>query len=84
MSVGGGNNGGSAPGHKHGRSLSIISLGTDAGDVGHERGASGPPPRRPARGHGRSASLQVIPGRGNAFSGLKSHCCTTDEELISM
>lgn len=84
VSVGGGNNGSSAPGHKHGRSLSIISLGTDAGDVGHERGVSGPPPRRPARGHGRSASLQVMPGKGNAFSGPKSHCCTTDGELISM
>ncbi|KAF2654092.1 Rgp1-domain-containing protein [Lophiostoma macrostomum CBS 122681] len=60
------NNGTVASGHKHGRSLSIFSVGTDAAtEVSHERPA---PPRRPARGHGRSASLQVVPGRPNQFS----------------
>ncbi|KAL1792801.1 hypothetical protein ACET3X_009308 [Alternaria dauci] len=50
---------------KHGRSVSIVSLGTDAGtDGSHERGI---PIRRPARGHGRSASLQVVPGRPNSY-----------------
>ncbi|RYN30242.1 hypothetical protein AA0115_g4986 [Alternaria tenuissima] len=50
---------------KHGRSVSIVSLGTDAGtEVSHERGI---PIRRPARGHGRSASLQVVPGRPNSY-----------------
>jgi hypothetical protein len=61
-SVAPGNNPG---GQTHGRSLSIISLGTDAAtEVSHERGI---PIRRPARGHGRSASLQVVPGRPNSY-----------------
>lgn len=64
---GGFNNGTTASSHKHGRSLSIISMGTDAtAEVRHSRAAS---PRRPTRGHGRSASLQVMPGRPNSFSG---------------
>jgi hypothetical protein len=50
---------------KHGRSVSIVSLGTDVGtEVSHDRGI---PIRRPARGHGRSASLQVVPGRPNSY-----------------
>ncbi|KAF2017371.1 Rgp1-domain-containing protein [Aaosphaeria arxii CBS 175.79] len=58
--------GGSAAGrHGHGRSLSIVSIGTDAAtEVSHDRRSSN---RRPARGHGRSASLQVVPGRPNHF-----------------
>lgn len=62
----GGFNSGGAANPAHGRSLSIISLGTDATEVSHERAA---PPRRPGRGHGRSASLQVVPGRPSTFSG---------------
>ncbi|KAF2257068.1 Rgp1-domain-containing protein [Trematosphaeria pertusa] len=60
--------GSATPGHKngHGRSLSIISLGTDAAtEVSHDRPASS---RRPMRAHGRSASLQVLPGRPSPFS----------------
>jgi hypothetical protein len=58
------NNNGSTPSrggkHAHGKSLSIVSLGTDAAtEVSQERAAL----RRPMRGHGRSASLQVMPGR---------------------
>ncbi|KAF2116953.1 Rgp1-domain-containing protein [Lophiotrema nucula] len=56
-------NGSTAGKATHGRSLSIISIGTDP--AGEERAA---PPRRPARGHGRSASLQVMPGRPGSFS----------------
>ncbi|KAJ4356102.1 Golgi membrane exchange factor (Ric1p-Rgp1p) subunit [Didymosphaeria variabile] len=62
------NNGSATPKHKHGhgKSLSIISLGTDAAtDISHERSASAA--RRPMRGHGRSASLQVVPGRPSPF-----------------
>lgn len=56
-------NGASGSAHKHGRSLSIISLGSaGTGDARSERGLP-PPSQRPARGHGRSASLQVLPGR---------------------
>ncbi|RPB27987.1 Rgp1-domain-containing protein [Terfezia boudieri ATCC MYA-4762] len=62
-------------GHKHKRSISIVSMSSDLGDSkeigprGHQRGASignlvgqgGPPSARDnaRRGHGRSASLQV-------------------------
>ncbi|KAH9875066.1 hypothetical protein J1614_004554 [Plenodomus biglobosus] len=50
---------------RHGRSLSIISLATNATtDGNHERGI---PIRRPPRGHARSASLQVVPGRPNSY-----------------
>ncbi|KAF1966272.1 Rgp1-domain-containing protein [Bimuria novae-zelandiae CBS 107.79] len=61
-------NGSATPTHRHahGKSLSIISLGTDPASEGtHERSASAA--RRPARGHGRSASLQVVPGRPSPF-----------------
>jgi RAB6A-GEF complex partner protein 2 len=48
---------------RHGRSLSIMSMGSfPIGDVNSERGGTAQT-RRPARGHGRSASLQVSPGR---------------------
>ncbi|KAK5132059.1 hypothetical protein LTR08_000396 [Meristemomyces frigidus] len=44
------------PAKSHGRSLSIMSLGSDAPSEGRA-----PTARRPARGHGRSASLQIAP-----------------------
>lgn len=62
--------GNNAGGQKHARSVSIVSLGTDAGtELSHDRGV---PIRRPARGHGRSASLQVVPGRPNSYPSMKS------------
>ncbi|PVI05840.1 Rgp1-domain-containing protein [Periconia macrospinosa] len=63
------NNGSTTPGarkHAHGRSLSILSIGTDTPTELSYEGTSSP--RRPARGHGRSASLQVIPGRPSPLS----------------
>jgi hypothetical protein len=55
-------NGGATP--THGKSLSIMSLGTDAAtEVSYDRSAT----KRPMRGHGRSASLQVTPGRPRPF-----------------
>ncbi|KAF9698644.1 hypothetical protein EKO04_003595 [Ascochyta lentis] len=57
-----GNNGRS---HKHGRSISIISLGTDAATGGSYNGST--TPTRPTRGHGRSASLQVVPNRPSSY-----------------
>jgi hypothetical protein len=64
---GGFNNGNSAPTHRHGRSLSIYSMGTDTATevVTHDRAA---PSRR--RGHGRAASLQVVPGRPGQFPSM--------------
>lgn len=60
----------STRGQSHGRSLSIISLGTEAAtEPGHDRGT---PARRPARGHARSASLQVVPGRPNSYPSTQS------------
>lgn len=51
----------------HGKSISIISLGTDvATEASNDRSAASAA-RRPARGHGRSASLQVVPGRPSPF-----------------
>ncbi|KAK7921164.1 hypothetical protein PG985_009186 [Apiospora marii] len=59
------------PGHVHKRSLSIVSLGSNAtveeqsqsnGSIGSN--GSKTSPQRPGRGHGRSASLQIS-SRGN-------------------
>jgi hypothetical protein len=56
--------------HAHQRSLSIMSLGKDGpAELSHDRTAS---PRRP-RGHGRSASLHVVPGRQSQFGGTWCH-----------
>jgi hypothetical protein len=62
-----------AGGHSHGRSLSIISLGTDAAtEVNREKSAT---PGRPMRGHARSGSLQIVPGRPNSYPGtVRGHC----------
>ena len=55
-------------GHKHGRSISIISLGTDAATGGSHNGSV--TPTRPTRGHGRSASMQVVPNRPSSYPGM--------------
>lgn len=61
----GSGNGAPANKHKHQRSLSIISLGAEtATEANHDRAS----PRR-LRGHARSASLQVVPGRPSQFGG---------------
>ncbi|KAF2130983.1 Rgp1-domain-containing protein [Dothidotthia symphoricarpi CBS 119687] len=54
--------GSSSARQRPGRSLSIISLGANAAPDASQPAPS-TTPRRPARGHGRSASLQVVPGR---------------------
>lgn len=53
-------------GHKHGRSISIISLGTDVATGGSYNGSV--TPTRPSRGHGRSASMQVL-NRPSSYPG---------------
>lgn len=59
--------GNNASGQAHGRSLSIISLGTDAAtDISRDRGAVS---TRPTRGHARSGSLQIVPGRPSSYPG---------------
>jgi hypothetical protein len=63
--------GNNTSGNGHGRSLSIISIGTDAAtETGLNRGAS---PRRPSRGHARSGSLQIVPGRPSSHPGRFGH-----------
>lgn len=71
------NNGSAIPAQKsgHGRSLSIMSIGTDATEASLDQTA---PSRRPTRGHGRSASLQVMPGRVAPFSGSGSSSDSPD------
>ena len=58
-------NGTPAHGHKHRRSVSIISLGTGLSverEGGHNQGSGQTlTARRPVRNHTRSASLQVLP-----------------------
>lgn len=52
------------PSHSHKRSVSILSIDSDAGP--EKTPASNPRPK-PARGHGRSASLQVRPRRNESY-----------------
>ena len=55
--------GGPPPGHKHKRSISILSIDSDG--TGEKTGGPSAPYSRPkpSRGHGRSASVQVPPRR---------------------
>ncbi|CZR52944.1 probable RGP1 Reduced growth phenotype protein [Phialocephala subalpina] len=61
-------------GHAHKRSISIISIGPS--DVGAEdvdsNGSTVERPRGPSRGHGRSASLQIVPRRNGVNGGPPS------------
>lgn len=72
-------NGSTTPVHKHGRSLSIMSIHSDAVSGTNTGSGVMAPPKRPPRGHGRSASLQVVSGRGgsmgapNSLSTLSAH-----------
>ncbi|KAK0386616.1 hypothetical protein NLU13_6451 [Sarocladium strictum] len=67
-------------GHDHKRSVSIVSIGSASTIDGHQRhesfGAPQPPPssaQRPSRGHGRSASLQIVPrGPNSPLTGPQS------------
>ncbi|KAI1817067.1 Rgp1-domain-containing protein [Poronia punctata] len=55
------------PGHAHKRSLSIVSIGSNAtvdDQIYGHSGSSQLKNQRPGRGHGRSASLQIVPRNG--------------------
>ncbi|RYP35765.1 hypothetical protein DL768_010970 [Monosporascus sp. mg162] len=58
-------------GHAHKRSLSIVSIGSNA--TAEDQSLNGSParPQRPGLGHGRSASLQISPRLGSS-GGLHS------------
>ncbi|KAJ3565602.1 hypothetical protein NPX13_g7445 [Xylaria arbuscula] len=61
------------PTHAHKRSLSIVSMGSNATieDHAYSNGIHAPP-QRPSRGHGRSASLQIVPRIGTTTNGPQS------------
>ncbi|KAL4933465.1 putative intracellular protein transport protein (Sat1) [Aspergillus undulatus] len=64
-------------GHKHKRSISILSIDSEGGNssVAGDKTPKTPSqlnPSRPVRGHGRSASLQVVPRRYEGYEGAKS------------
>ncbi|KAI3340325.1 Rgp1-domain-containing protein [Ustulina deusta] len=61
------------PGHAHKRSLSIVSMGSNA-TVDDQAYGNGTQTRsqRPARGHSRSASLQITPRLGTTTNGPQS------------
>lgn len=58
-------------GHKHKRSVSILSIDNEGGNGGNggdkTPASSSPFSRRPPRGHGRSASLQVPAKRSDSY-----------------
>ncbi|KAF9893720.1 hypothetical protein FE257_009889 [Aspergillus nanangensis] len=58
---------GSLPTHKHKRSVSILSIDSDINAESTPRTSSQFNRARPARGHGRSASMQVIPKRVEGY-----------------
>lgn len=78
-SHGNGNNGGNGPGngrgngHSHKRSLSIVSMGSAT--VSEPQTSTGSmKSQRPARGHARASSLQIVPRGGgvNSVNGPRS------------
>jgi len=73
-SWGGGASKASKDGNAHKRSVSIISIGASesALDEVASHGSLNEVPRRAARGHGRSASLQIVPRRNGLNGGPTS------------
>lgn len=61
----------SSNGHSHRRSVSIVSIGSVASVDSQATSNAGSTVSRPSRGHGRSASLQIV-SRGPVLSGPRS------------
>ncbi|KXX79993.1 Protein sat1 [Madurella mycetomatis] len=68
---GGGSGNGNGSGHGHKRSVSIVSIGSLNTVDDAQSNASSARPQRPARGHARASSLQILP-RGGMFNGPRS------------
>lgn len=72
----GSTNGGGATGHRNGhshkRSLSIVSMGTATLGNEQQSNASSGKPQRPARGHARASSLQIVSRGGSSANGPRS------------
>jgi hypothetical protein len=66
------NTNGRGRGHGHKKSLSIVSMGPAS--IGNEQYADtgSAKPQRPARGHARASSLQIVPRGGNSIAGPRS------------
>lgn len=58
-------------GHSHRRSVSIVSIGSVNSVDSHATSTAGSTASRPGRGHGRSASLQIV-SRGSSMAGPRS------------
>ncbi|KAI7788664.1 hypothetical protein LA080_008554 [Diaporthe eres] len=58
-------------GHSHRRSVSIVSIGSVNSVDSHATSNAGSTASRPSRGHGRSASLQIV-SRGSVMPGPRS------------
>ncbi|KAF4313220.1 Rgp1 [Botryosphaeria dothidea] len=76
-------NGSTTPVHKHGRSLSIMSIHSDAVSGTNTGSGAMAPPKRPPRGHGRSASLQVVSGRGGSMGAPNNRGEILGHDLMS-
>ncbi|KAE8131186.1 Rgp1-domain-containing protein [Aspergillus pseudotamarii] len=61
---------GPPPSHKHKRSISILSIDSEGGGDRTPKTSSPFNRSRPARGHGRSASLQVVPKRFEGYDDI--------------
>ncbi|KAB8235456.1 intracellular protein transport protein [Aspergillus alliaceus] len=61
---------GPPPSHKHKRSISILSIDSEGGGDRAPKTTSPFTRSRPARGHGRSASLQVVPKRFEGYDDI--------------
>lgn len=68
---GSGSGNGTRPGHGHKRSVSIVSIGSLNTVDDAQGNASSTRPQRPARGHVRASSLQILP-RGGLSNGPRS------------
>ncbi|KAK4135643.1 Rgp1-domain-containing protein [Trichocladium antarcticum] len=68
---GGGSGSGGGQGHGHKRSVSIVSIGSLSTVDDVQSSVSSPRSQRPARGHVRASSLQILP-RGGLFNGPRS------------
>lgn len=63
-------------GHSHGRSISIVSVGSASATADDAHSPAGNVrPQRPGRGHGRASSLQISPRAGLGISGPHTGKC---------
>jgi hypothetical protein len=76
--------------HSHKRSLSIVSMGTATVGTEQQNTTSSGKAQRPARGHARASSLQIVPRGGHSVNGPRSgqyrrslHCLHSADRTAS-